>query len=525
MLKLLLKIKFIHIFWFLFYFFLFSLLLRGSFSYLDPDLGWHLKVGQEITQTQTIPQVNHYNYTFNGNWVDHEWLSNWGVYQIYQAVGYQGLAIIFSLLIIISLILLNIFVYRVIPQKPLMIYIVFFQTIGLIAALPHFGVRIQELALLFLLGLLIIIYYYSRTKKWWLLISLVPLFYLWACLHASFLVGLFILFAWILIKITERVLIIFKKFNFLDYSENFSYREILLASTFFILALAVTFFTPYRQELYAFLSGYGNTVYLSYIQEWFSQFSYPFIYWQLIYLAIVATAIILYFIENRKKINLWAIFLIIVFFLLSFKSRRHFPLLFIISFVFLVKVYSDTLGFYKIRINRWLKFYLLFCLLIAISWQWLQIKPIRDPFFYFNKDYPVGATRFLENNPEYLSVNILNDYVWGGYLIWIYPEKKIFIDGRLPQVEFAGHTFLEEYLDFYQKDANIKENLSKYDVGLILIKSQDKELRPKKWEKLIFSFQEEDFIFTNYLREYLLNSTDWQPVYIDQTAVIYLKTN
>ena len=131
------------------------------------------------------------------------------------------------------------------------------------------------------------------------------------------------------------------------------------------------------------------------------------------------------------------------------------------------------------------------------------------------------------NELELLDIrfNILNDYVWGGYLIWIYPEKKIFIDGRLPQVEFAGHTFLEEYLDFYQKDANIKENLSKYDVGLILIKSQDKELRPKKWEKLIFSFQEEDFIFTNYLREYLLNSTDWQPVYIDQTAVIYLKTN
>jgi len=289
------------------------------------------------------------------------------------------------------------------------------------------------------------------------------------------------------------------------------------------LSLIITLFTPYRQELYSFLSGYGNTAYLAHIQEWLSQFSYPFVYWQLIYLAIVAVALILYFMNNRKNINLWTIFLTIFFFILSFRSRRHFPLLFVTSFVFLINVYSQTWGTKMWKVNNWLRGYILVCLVTAISWQWLAIDLKCRPITSFNKDYPVQATEFLKSNPQYLDVNILNEYVWGGYLIWVYPEKQLFIDGRLPQTEFAGHTFIEEYLEFFEKDANITEKLLKYNIGLVLIKSHDREIKPKKWEKLIFGFRDDDFRNRNYLREYLLNSSDWRTIYGDQTATIYLK--
>ncbi len=44
---------------------------------------------------------------------------------------------------------------------------------------------------------------------------------------------------------------------------------------------------------------------------------------------------------------------------------------------------------------------------------------------------PVKATRFLKANP--IAGNVFNSYYWGGYLVWqLYPEKQIFIDGRVP---------------------------------------------------------------------------------------------
>jgi len=523
MLKMMSKIKFIHIFWFFFYFFIFSLLLRGSLSYLDPDFGWHLRVGQEIAQTQLVPQVNYYNYTFSGNWVDHEWLSNWALYEIYNSIGYIGLAVVFSLLIILVLILLNVLAHRIITKSSLIVYIVIFQTIGLIASLPHLGIRIQEFGLLFILLLLIIIYSYQRTKKWRFLVWLIPLFYLWSCWHASFLLGLLVLLMWLLIKIGERFLFHYRKFNWIDYSERLTSRNLALVITFFLLSIGITFLTPYRQELYSFLGGYGNTIYLSYIQEWLSQFSYPFVYWQLFYLAIVVVALILYFFYNRQKINLWTVALVLLFFVLSFKSRRHFPLLFVVSFIFLLESYIKIFGNTRFKINYWLKIYVLFCLIMAISWQWLAINLNLRPETFFSQDYPVQATEFLKSNPQYSNINIFNDYVWGGYLIWVYPEKKLFIDGRLPQVRFANHTFLEEYLDFFKENTNIKEKISDYNIGLIMIKSQDKELKPKKWERLIFGFRDEDFDYTNYLRKYLVTSTDWRVIYSDQTAIIYFR--
>src|SRR3989339_159808 len=61
--------------WMFFYLFIFSMLLWNSFGYLDNDLGWHLKVGEEFVTKHEIPYNEHFNYTLEGEkWIDHEWL-------------------------------------------------------------------------------------------------------------------------------------------------------------------------------------------------------------------------------------------------------------------------------------------------------------------------------------------------------------------------------------------------------------------------------------------------------------------
>jgi len=530
------KIKFNHIFWVFFYFFLFSLLLRGSFNYLDPDFGWHLQVGREIAQTHLVPSLNHYNYTFTGSWVDHEWLSNLLTYFIYSHWGYSAVVGAFAWLIILVLILLNVWTRRILPSVSLFT-IAFFQTIGVIAAAPHFGVRMQESGLLFLLLLLLILSRYTKRKNWRVLLWLPPLFYLWACLHASFLIGFFLLGAYLAVKIGEKIIARYRLVPRIDidFSSLLNSREILVFAGAAFLSLAATLFTPYKLGLYSFLAGYKNSFYQAHIQEWLSQFSFPFLYWQLIYLAFLVFALIFYIYYSRPsrqklfQVNLWTLFLVVLFTVLSFKSRRHFPLMFVATFPFLIEIFSGifpaSLRKKDRRLNRWLKFYLLICLALVTVSQLIQIRFIADPFKSFCVNYPCGAVKFLKDHPAYDSLNLFNDYGWGGYLIWNLPARQLFIDGRLPQVAFASHTFLEEYLDFFKKNGDVGGKLQQYQIRLVLIPAQDKDLKAKKWEKIVFGIKNKDLVAHNYLRDYLRASQDWQPIYNDATAVIYLKKN
>ncbi|MGD0523485.1 MAG: hypothetical protein ABSA43_02930, partial [Candidatus Microgenomates bacterium] len=86
----------------IFSFLLFS--LKGFFT-LDPDFGWHLKMGQLITSSG-IPATDPFSYTMaNFPFVDHEWLSNIYIYFLYNHIGQLGLALIFGVMATASLVI------------------------------------------------------------------------------------------------------------------------------------------------------------------------------------------------------------------------------------------------------------------------------------------------------------------------------------------------------------------------------------------------------------------------------------
>jgi hypothetical protein len=76
--------------------------------------------------------------------------------------------------------------------------------------------------------------------------------------------------------------------------------------------------------------------------------------------------------------------------------------------------------------------------------------------------YPVGAVAALKTG----SGNLLNEYDWGGYLIYRVPERKVFVDGRLfpfyPDV-------LRDYQDAVELRPDWKDVLAKYDVREALL--------------------------------------------------------
>lgn len=535
--------------WLFFYLLALILLLYNSFSYFDPDFGWHLRLGEEIVKTGMVPTVNYSNYTLYGaSFVDHEWLFNLTVYYIYNNFGYIVLSLLFCLLPLFALLILNYFLdnYFNISIKKYLWPLILFESLSLIAMAPHLGVRMQELTLLFFVFLLAIILHYIRNRKYFILWWLVPLFYLWANLHGGFLLGLGVLLVFIGVKIFERLFISKKVLSFLDSGSVFSWPEILLVMVFALLALVSTALTPYGLKLYSFLSSYGNVFYMNYISEWLPQWTAPYQYWQLSYISISILAACVWlnqmFKKKEKKLNLFFGALFIIFLFFAIKARRNFPFFFFVSFPFLFTVFLDNLWpanatQEKVRVNAgWVdifsKFFIILTFIISGASLFLGVKFSNSPFNSFCEDryrsssnrlfYPCRALDFIKSNPDLNKQRLLNDFAWGGYLLWQYPEKQLFIDGRMPQANFKGHSILEEYFEFYD-EKKTADKLDEYEIDLVLIRNSSVKSDSNFLDRY-FMIGRKKGNKNNTLLTFLASSPNWELIYSDSLSVVYQRS-
>ena len=94
---------------------------------------------------------------------------------------------------------------------------------------------------------------------------------------------------------------------------------------------------------------------------------------------------------------------------------------------------------------------------------------------------------------------VLNEYAWGGYLIWQAPEYKTFIDGRTDIFDYTG--VLNEYIAFHRVLEDPQALLEKYRVDYCLL--------------------HKDTPVASVLG-YL---PDWRRIYADDLAVIFERTD
>ncbi len=519
--------------WIFFYIFIFFFLLHNSYSYLDPDLGNHLQTAKEIIKSGELPNTVIHDYTIYGKaWVAHEWLSEITIYAIYNNLGYLALNIFFVLIIITILILLNVFIHKnYLKNKNEFVFILLLQLLGVIAIAPHCGIRLQEITLLFLTLELVIIYYFNKKKNYKLLFVLLPFFYLWSNLHPGFLLGLAVLGFFVVIKTLELILYKKYKLSFIDFN-ILKIKNIVIFIMFSLASFILTLLTPYGLKLYAFLTDCANTYYLKHISEWLPQYYFPFNYWQIFYLAIIVTfteITIINAIRTKKSyMDIWQIGLVIVFACLAIKSKRHFPLLFVASFPFLFYALKSFMSLPKNflvkndLIKKIFYFYLTITLLLLSFLYLIKTNYTKDPFVSFLNNYPLRAIKYLKDNPQYNDLNILNPYDWGSYITWVYPERKLFIDGRFSQFKYNNHTLLEEYHEFFDKD-KIAEKIKQHNIQLILLKNKEEKYRIS-WLDKFFGIDENKINNQkNYLKIYLNNSSEWQIIYQDEISAIYKK--
>jgi hypothetical protein len=114
----------------------------------------------------------------------------------------------------------------------------------------------------------------------------------------------------------------------------------------------------------------------------------------------------------------------------------------------------------------------------------------------FDSDvFPVKAAGWLEDHPQ--QGNMFNHFPWGGYLLYrFWPEQRVFIDG---QTDFYGEALTRQYEQVISVVPGWDDILDRYDVGWVIIPSQ------------------------GLLAGELRGHTDWQSLYHDETAQIFVR--
>ena len=324
----------------------FSRFFKNSFSCLDPDFGSHLRVGQDIWLKNEIPSLNTYNFDFiNVPWVDHEWLFDLLIYLIHNYAGYLVLTIIFVCFPLVGIVLLmklteitQSIVLSDSEKVEMSLYFYFVAFLGCYAALPCLGIRMQEVTLIFIPLLIICLYRFENHDAQKTLYFLPILFYVWANLHGSFLIGFVILAIWFIVKIVISCLPVnIGQNDYFDFGRLYDKKDYINFIGWSLLSFIITFLTPYGVKLYSFLYTYSNTYYLTHVYEWLPFYYSPIFIKQIFYTLFYLITLMVYFYRvhrnSRKtaKTSLMLFVLSIFFLYMSLKSKRHFILFFMIS--------------------------------------------------------------------------------------------------------------------------------------------------------------------------------------------------
>lgn len=180
------------------------LLLSGAVgldALSDPDVWWHIRLGDWIIAHHQIPAGELFAYTAFGNpLVAHEWLSE-TIFAALAAVGGLLLVTVLMGLVAWSAMLATVLRGRVRGAGPVVLAIGL--ALGARAAEPVLGTRPQVFTFALVCWTLWIAESYLRSggRRRWLL---PPLFLLWANLHAGFIAGIGLLVIVVVVEAVKR---------------------------------------------------------------------------------------------------------------------------------------------------------------------------------------------------------------------------------------------------------------------------------------------------------------------------------
>jgi hypothetical protein len=414
--------------------------------FLDPDFGWHLKMGELILQ-KGIPLTDPFSYTMPSyHFVDHEWLANIFFSIGIKTIGIYGLSLIFALIFTVSL-------FLAIPGK-IKNYVYLPLVLAAGAMLGFAGIRTQVITWFFLAFLLKILFSEKLWKKWRFFIPLIFLF--WANLHAGFAAGIAVL----------GLVLIFKSVQ----NRRIEISNLLVV----VISFLATFINPYGIGLWHEVwMVFSDSFARWHIMEWA-----PGFFDTDFSLLALFTLSVSFILKYRTKIGGLQILIYFFLLLMALSSLRHIPL-WVISAIFItsegIRLLIAEVGKNKagvLRLNLLKKILLVSVFLVFICEVVINLYSSYN--FSEQKYYPVKAVMYL-NKQNFTDGNLFTSYNYGGYLIWKLPGKKVFIDGRMAswrgQGNYPGESnyVFKDYFKMLSNESYFKQMVKKYNIHYILL--------------------------------------------------------
>jgi hypothetical protein len=464
----------------------------------DPDFWWHLKTGQYIVETRTIPHTDIFStLRFGSEWVAHEWLSETLIYGIFRALGYGGLIVVFSIVITAAFWI----AYQRCRHLAGHPYVAGFAVLlGAAATMPTWGVRPQMFSLLFASIFISFLDRYSRREAmpsiWWL----APLMILWVNLHAGFALGLVLIVLTIAGLLLDWLLL--RKNSFADVWPRA--RPLCWLLIFCVAAVSLN---PNGARIYSYpFETLSSHAMMQYIQEWRSpDFHNPL--FQFLALLLLATFSALALSNKRPRPG--QLLMLVATAWATLRSARNVaffalvatPLLAEHSWIFITshgwdrwldaskKREPEERSTLKILLNG-------FLLVIVLSVVALGVmRAVAQQPLVEAQEFPAAAVDFIRDRKP--SQPIFNEYVWGGYLIWrLYPDYRVYIDGR---ADVYGDELMKEFLTVNDGKPAWREPLDNHGIRTVLVKS--------------------DVALASLLRQ----DSGWRKVFEDKQAVIFVR--
>jgi hypothetical protein len=389
-----------------------AVFLLGLFSpeIYDTDFWWHLRTGQYIVETHSLPSPDPFAWTtaaaanaypteartrhFN---LTHEWLAQAALYEVWRVIGFAGVVALRALNLtavcgLIGLVAWNRRRSFLAAIAAALAAATVFQTFALD--------RPYQITFLFLAATLAVL----ECRRWlWLL---PPMFLVWANCHGGYFLG------WVALGAHCTESLIRRERN----------RRLWMVAA---LCVAISAINPNGLAIFQTLLNYRASFMQSKLLEWA-----PPVLWPPTWFSVLLTVAAIVLLINWRAVRPadWLLFL--AFAAASLTAQRNIFLIAMVAPVVIVTYAAPPELTKRIRFAGLSRFVLPAAILAAAGGT--VFGALQSGFFQFHVaewKFPSAAADFLVKNR--VTGRMFNTYEWGGYLMWrLWPQIKVFIDGR-----------------------------------------------------------------------------------------------
>jgi hypothetical protein len=502
----------------LIFIFLLWSLLAGPLSnrpLADPDIGWHIRAGEQMLATRSIPRTDSFSSTMHGQpWVAWEWLYEVALGIVHRAMGLNGVVWLAALVMATTMTLLLWQLLKSGTGLPLAIVLML---VAEAAAAIHMFARPHIMSWLLTLAWFIALERWEQGSappwlRWFFPVSAA----LWVNLHGGWLLGMALLAIYALAAFVES----------LRAADAIAWiwaakRARAMGSAFAWSALA-TLVNPYGWRLHAHIYRYLSDRYLI---DKIVEFRSPDFHGSpQRSFAIIVVLVLIAFAGRRREVRLSHMLVTLLAVYAGLFATRNLPVASMLLVLIAGPILWESLAALAERPSAWSMVRhgaaRMTAFAARMGEQELELRGHLWPVLavaaalavclnggrfgsrqvvhaqFDSKHVPVAAAEFLAQ--EGSREPIFAPDWWGGFLIYrLYPERQVVIDDRH---DLYGEARFRDYLILTQGEPGWRNVLEQWHIRTALLPAGD--------------------TLASLLREL---PDQWRPVYEDKVAVVFEK--